>query len=137
METVLTEIEPGHGDLAPVIMRLSMMAQEIWTLRHSRAAEFHEHEDDHHRFVISLWKAEFEFWQDMFQDCYDPMFQQMQQMMDQQNNYAGLCGLGAAKATTKKATTADGAAAPVKKKVVHKTADGEAPKKKVVKKAAA
>ena len=126
-DALLTISEPGHGDLAPVIMRLSMMAREIWTLRHSRAAEFHEHEDEHHRFIISTWKAEFEFWQDMFQDCYDPMFQQMQQMMDAQNNYAGLCGLGAAAKT---------AAAPVKKKVASKTAaaDGEAPVKKVVKK---
>ena len=137
MTAELTYVEPGHGDLAPVIMRLSMMAREIWTLRHSRAAEFHEHEDEHHRFVISQWKAEFEFWQDMFQDCYDPMFQQMQQMMDAQNNYAGLCGLGAAKPAAKKTATAAGAAAPVKKKAA--TADGAAApvKKKVAKKAAA
>ena len=93
--------DPAHGDLSAVIARLRALSREIWSLRHSRASEFNC-TDAHHEFCITMWKAEFEMWSDLFEDCYDPMQAQMQQMIDAQTNYAEMCGLGGGDGATKK-----------------------------------
>ena len=81
-----------------------------------------------------MWKAEFECWSDLFEDCYDPMQKQMQDMIDMQQNYAEMCGIGASAGGAtkkKKSSTKDG----TKKKTKKKSSDPSKPKKK--KKAAA
>jgi hypothetical protein len=61
-------------------------------LRHRRATEF-EGSETHAEAVITFWKSEFEFWSDIFEDSYDPVQQQITQMIKQQSHYAVLCGL--------------------------------------------
>jgi ABC-type cobalt transport system substrate-binding protein len=86
------EAESDAGDLTQVIARLRLLAREIWSLRHRRAAEF-EGSETHAEAVISYWKGEFEFWSDIFEDAYDPVQQQISAMIKHQSQYAALCGL--------------------------------------------
>ncbi|KAH6668384.1 hypothetical protein B0J14DRAFT_488695, partial [Halenospora varia] len=138
------KMQPIYNDLSSLASKLKALSRDIWTLRYTRSAEY-SYNDASTEERITEWKAQFEYWSDIFEDLCDPAYVKKQETIDKENDWAEVAGLTAAKDPIKKAVVAaaaDNEDVPVvKKKVVKKdgAADGEvAPvTKKVVKKAAA
>ncbi|KAI9767292.1 MAG: hypothetical protein M1839_004536 [Geoglossum umbratile] len=111
------KMQPVHNDLSPLASKLKTLSRDIWTLRYDRASEF-SYSDVSTEERITEWKAEFEYWSDVFEDLCDPVYVKKQEITDKEDGWAGLAGVAATKVQTTATAAISVGSTPVVKKTV-------------------